>query len=197
MDKKITCVFISCLALAQAGLILVPSAKFLEGPSTRTKVIGPDGSIIDAYAPGGKILLEDNQAGPLLQAAPVVLAQPAIAVAEPHYFGLQQQELAIAEPPKPVATNAVLEDNVNIEASKISRVSEDGQKVLLHPGTPERVETRESVPVTEETSETVTATELPETTYETESSSPDLSGEYIPDKFEHLFDDGSYRPEHY
>ncbi|KAJ8943406.1 hypothetical protein NQ314_009775 [Rhamnusium bicolor] len=70
-------IFLLALASANAGLIL-RAPKFLEGPSSKTKVVGPDGSVISAFAPGGKILLEDNH-GPLLQAAPEVVATAGVA----------------------------------------------------------------------------------------------------------------------
>lgn len=163
--------------MASAGLVPLLNANILQGPSTRTKVIGPDGSIIDAYAPGGKILLDGN-AGPLLQTAPVVLAQPALDA----YVLPQSNSVEVAAQEIP---------------DVVARISEDGEKVLLHPGTVPRVETRESVPITEETDETVApTTELaPTTQYYT--SVADLSGTYVPDKLEKLYDDGSYRPEHY
>ncbi|KAL1513498.1 hypothetical protein ABEB36_002902 [Hypothenemus hampei] len=77
MKAKIIVSFLALyLAIGNAAILPQTAAKYLEGPSTRTKIIGPDGSFIDAYAPGGKILL-DGHAGPVLQEAPVVLAQPA------------------------------------------------------------------------------------------------------------------------
>lgn len=146
---------VSIFALVYA----VTAAKILEGPSTRTKVIGPDGSVIDAYAPGGKILLEGDS-GPLLQAAPVVLAQPAIAELQP-----------------------TLEVKNSIEIVPVlSEVSEKAAKL----------EAREFVPVTEITDETTGTTETLPTTV-----SLDSEGAYVPDNNSALYDDGSYRPEHY
>lgn len=134
----------------------VTAAKILEGPSTRTKVIGPDGSVIDAYAPGGKILLEGDS-GPLLQAAPIVLAQPAVAELQP-----------------------TLEVKNSLEF------------VPALPEVSARLETREFVPVTEITDETTGTTETIATTV-----SLDSKGAYVPDNNSALYDDGSYRPEHY
>ncbi|XP_030766341.1 uncharacterized protein LOC115890304 [Sitophilus oryzae] len=196
MSGKVACIFVACLVAVNAGLIPVPSAKYLEGPSTKTKVVGPDGSIIDAYAPGGRILLEDN-AGPVFQAAPVVYAHPAIS-------GFEYQQLVVPE----AASNAVeavvpvasaqdaTADSITVESRKIT--SDGEERVFLHPGTPPRVETRESVPIKEETEETTSGTtETPATTEFLENSTADLSGTYIPDNFEKFFDDGSYRPEFY
>ncbi|XP_050294700.1 uncharacterized protein LOC126734908 [Anthonomus grandis grandis] len=153
MNPQVFCLFFTYLAVANAGLI--PTAQYLEGPSTRTKVIGPDGSIIDAYAPGGKILLEEG---------------------------------AGAAPAVPEHSNWLLH-----ETSELLEPNSVDSKVLLHPGIAPRAETRESVPITEETDESTTESMSTTTEYPTE----DLSGTYVPDTFEELFDDGSYRPEHY
>ncbi|KAF7267685.1 hypothetical protein GWI33_019173 [Rhynchophorus ferrugineus] len=186
MNGKVIIAFASCLIAVNAGLIPLESAKYLEGPSTKTKIVGPDGSVIDAYAPGGRILLEGN-AGPVLQAAPVVYAQPGVA-------GFEYEQLVVPES----ASNAV-EVAVPVATTKLS--AEGEETVFLHPGTEPRVETRESVPVKEEVEEieqtTSYTTELPATTEEVQTSTPDLSGTYVPDNLEKLYDDGSYRPEHY
>lgn len=58
------------LSLVQAGVIY-PSEKILEGPSSKVTLTGPDGSVIHAYLPGGKILTDDYSSF-LAQAAPVV-----------------------------------------------------------------------------------------------------------------------------
>ncbi|XP_076267900.1 uncharacterized protein LOC143200970 [Rhynchophorus ferrugineus] len=148
------CVLAFCFIAVNAGLIPLESAKYLEGPSSNTKLFGPDGSVINAYAPGGKVLL-DAHAAPLLQPAPVVYAHPSIA-------GFEYQQLVVPES----VSNAV--------------------------------EARESAPVKEETEETTAyTTELPATTEEVQTSTPDVSGAYVPDNFEKLFDDGSYKPAYY
>lgn len=64
-------VFLLALATVNSGV--VPAPKVLEGPSSKTTIVGPDGSKISAFAPGGKILLEEN-AGPVLQGASEVVA---------------------------------------------------------------------------------------------------------------------------
>mgnify|MGYP007005570544 CR=1 FL=1 len=192
--------------MATAGIIPAPSLRILEGPSTKTRVVGPDESIIDAYAPGGRIILDDNS-GPVIQHAPVVFASPAIA--QPSQYALEFQQVLVSEPlantigdSRPVP-QGVLSDTVSVEARKepISPVAcVGGDKVLLHPGTEPRVETRESVPITENIEESAaTTTELPAaaTTEAVTSTNADLSGLYKADNFEQLYDDGSYRPEHY
>ncbi|XP_049817491.1 cuticle protein 16.5-like isoform X1 [Aethina tumida] len=65
--------FLAALACAQAGLLVGPSAKVLQGPSTKTTVVGPDGSAISSVAPGGQIITEEHP-GVVAQTAPVVAA---------------------------------------------------------------------------------------------------------------------------
>lgn len=86
MQTKLICYFpqifvVAALATSEAGLVPA-SAKYLVGPSSKTTIVGPDGSVIDAFAPGGKILLEDNH-GPVLQGAPVVIAKASVALPAP------------------------------------------------------------------------------------------------------------------
>lgn len=59
----------ACLAAVNAGYYS-PSAKIIQGPSSKTTLIGPDGSIISAYAPGGQISHEEHP-GYLAETAPV------------------------------------------------------------------------------------------------------------------------------
>ncbi|KAH1014960.1 larval cuticle protein F1 [Dendroctonus ponderosae] len=61
--------FFACLAAANAGYYS-PSAEIIQGPSSKTTLIGPEGSIISAYAPGGKILHEEHP-GYVAETAPV------------------------------------------------------------------------------------------------------------------------------
>lgn len=75
--QAIVAVF-AALATANAGLIAAPSAKIVQGPSTRTTVVGPDGSAISSVAPGGSIVTEDH-AGLVAHTAPVVAAHTAYA----------------------------------------------------------------------------------------------------------------------
>lgn len=75
--------FLAATAVAvSGGIIAVPSSRILQGPSTRTTIVGPDGSSISAYAPGGQIILSDTDTPALLApAAPVVYAAPAVVAA--------------------------------------------------------------------------------------------------------------------
>ncbi|KAJ8924260.1 hypothetical protein NQ315_007052 [Exocentrus adspersus] len=70
MDHRIKVILLLALASADAGVL--PAVEVLEGPSSKTTIVGPDGSKIQAFAPGGKIVLNDNL-GPVLQGAPEVI----------------------------------------------------------------------------------------------------------------------------
>lgn len=97
-------VFLLALATVNAGVL--PAPKVLEGPSSKTTIIGPDGSKISAFAPGGKILLEEN-AGPVLQGAPEVVAVAGVAQ------------------PLPVVPNHVE------EVAPVVEISSDGEAVAV------------------------------------------------------------------
>ncbi|ENN74578.1 hypothetical protein YQE_08900, partial [Dendroctonus ponderosae] len=73
--------FVACLAVANAGVAVLPSAKIIQGPSSRTTVVGPDGSAISSVAPAGQIIQEES-VGVVAQTAPVVAA-PAVAYSAP------------------------------------------------------------------------------------------------------------------
>lgn len=97
------------LALAVASASVLPSPKVLEGPSSKTTIIGPDGSKISAFAPGGKILLEEN-AGPVLQGAPEVVAVAGVAQ------------------PLPVVPNQIAEEAV---VAPVAKVDSEGESVAI------------------------------------------------------------------
>ncbi|KAF7267686.1 hypothetical protein GWI33_019174 [Rhynchophorus ferrugineus] len=72
------------------------------------------------------------------------------------------------------------------------RITPDGQeRVFLHPGTPPRIETRESVPITEETEESPSFSTPPPVT--TSTVAPDLTGPFIPENFGKLFNNGNFK----
>ncbi|KAF7267668.1 hypothetical protein GWI33_019156 [Rhynchophorus ferrugineus] len=73
--------FFACLAYASASVAVLPSAKIIQGPSTKTTVVGPDGSAISSVAPGGQIVQEES-VGVVAETAPVVAA-PAVAYSAP------------------------------------------------------------------------------------------------------------------
>ncbi|RZC33223.1 hypothetical protein BDFB_010873 [Asbolus verrucosus] len=82
MDSKIfTLMLLSFVVIAQAGLIPVPSVEVLQGPSSKTRIVGPDGSAVSSISPGGTVVT-DGQA--VVPAAPAFLAAgPETVVAGP------------------------------------------------------------------------------------------------------------------
>ncbi|XP_018563010.1 uncharacterized protein LOC108904815 [Anoplophora glabripennis] len=94
MDRKEIVVFLLALATASSGI--VPTPKVLEGPSSKTTIVGPDGSKISAFAPGGKILLDEN-AGPVLQGAPEVVAIAGVAQPIPVVEDQAEEVAPVAE----------------------------------------------------------------------------------------------------
>ncbi|KAG5879409.1 hypothetical protein JTB14_027232 [Gonioctena quinquepunctata] len=71
MNSLAIVAFFAALAATNAG-ILAPSARIIQGPSSRTTIAGPDGSVIDSVAPGGSIVTEEHP-GVVAHTAPVVL----------------------------------------------------------------------------------------------------------------------------
>ncbi|XP_019880510.1 uncharacterized protein LOC109608513 [Aethina tumida] len=65
--------FLAALACAHAGVLVGPSANVLQGPSSRSTIVGPDGSAISSVAPGGQIVTEEHP-GVVAHTAPVVAA---------------------------------------------------------------------------------------------------------------------------
>ncbi|KAG5879413.1 hypothetical protein JTB14_027236 [Gonioctena quinquepunctata] len=61
MNSLAIVAFFAALAATNAGL-LAPSARIIQGPSSRTTIAGPDGSVIDSVAPGGRIITEEHPA---------------------------------------------------------------------------------------------------------------------------------------
>ncbi|KAG5879410.1 hypothetical protein JTB14_027233 [Gonioctena quinquepunctata] len=70
--------FFAALAATNA-IILAPSARIIQGPSSRTTIAGPDGSVIDSVAPGGSIVTEEHP-GVVAHTAPIVSAYAAHAL---------------------------------------------------------------------------------------------------------------------
>ncbi|CAH0552033.1 unnamed protein product [Brassicogethes aeneus] len=72
----------AALASTQAGLIVGPSAHILQGPSSRSTIVGPDGSSISSVAPGGQIITEEH-AGVVAHSAPVLAHSAVVAHSAP------------------------------------------------------------------------------------------------------------------
>lgn len=60
--------FVVALSAASAHVI-APSAAVIQGPSRKTTLVGPEGSVISAVAPGGQIITEEHP-GVVAHAAP-------------------------------------------------------------------------------------------------------------------------------
>ncbi|CAG9820854.1 unnamed protein product [Phaedon cochleariae] len=107
---------LACLAVANAGPFL-PSTKILQGPSSRTTLVGPDGSVISAAALGGQVITEEHPgqvgyAGPVVAApalsyhsVPVVAhSSPIVAHASPVVAHSAHTDAVIAGPSGTIAT---------------------------------------------------------------------------------------------
>ncbi|XP_018563137.1 uncharacterized protein LOC108904902 [Anoplophora glabripennis] len=63
-----------------AFLAIASAAEVLQGPSSRTTLVGPEGSVISSVAPGGQVVSEQLP-GAAVYSGPVVA--PAVAYAAP------------------------------------------------------------------------------------------------------------------
>lgn len=67
----------SCVAVGKAGVVAVKTVEVLQGPSSKTTIVGPDGAQISSVSPGGSVVID----GSGLAAVPAVLASsPAVVV---------------------------------------------------------------------------------------------------------------------
>lgn len=67
----------SFVAVSKAGVLAVRTVEVLQGPGSKTTIVGPDGAQISSVAPGGSVVID----GSGLAAAPAVLASsPAVVV---------------------------------------------------------------------------------------------------------------------
>lgn len=75
-------IFFAALAAANAGwvsplaLSAIPTGQVIQGPSSRSTIVGPDGSSISSVAPGGTIIADSNGAI-VAQGAPAAVISPA------------------------------------------------------------------------------------------------------------------------
>ncbi|XP_044747256.1 collagen alpha-2(I) chain-like [Coccinella septempunctata] len=69
MEWKVLLAFSCCLVASQSSLI--PTVEVLQGPSSKTTLLGPDGSALNAAAPGGTVVT--GGAAGLVPAGPAVL----------------------------------------------------------------------------------------------------------------------------
>lgn len=78
------------MAAANAGwvsplaLSAIPTGHVIQGPSSRSTIVGPDGSSISSVAPGGSIIADNNGAIVSQGAPATVISSPArLALAAP------------------------------------------------------------------------------------------------------------------
>ncbi|KAJ8943410.1 hypothetical protein NQ314_009779 [Rhamnusium bicolor] len=68
--------FFAALAATNAGIV-APSARIIQGPSSRSTIVGPDGSVVSSVSPGGQIITEEHP-GLTAYTAPVVATAPVV-----------------------------------------------------------------------------------------------------------------------
>lgn len=129
------------MTVAQAGFI-APSAKILQGPSSKTTLVGPDGSVISAYAPGGQVVTDEHP-GVVAHAAPVLApvvahAAPVVAQAAPlAYASHGYADTIVAGPSGTIATGkavhaAPIVSTVPIAAHIVDSHGHDGEYAHDH-----------------------------------------------------------------
>lgn len=158
------------LAVAKAGVL--PAPKVLEGPSSKTTIVGPDGSKITAFAPGGKILLEEN-AGPVLQEAPEVVA--VAGVAQPLPIAPVVEVKSDGDAPVKVSVNSV-ESVEAVDLARGATTENDTQIEGTTVSSPTSTEEIPREPNTESSEILEIATDVP-TSKETVSVVPLVNGE--------------------
>ncbi|XP_018563056.1 uncharacterized protein LOC108904843 [Anoplophora glabripennis] len=81
MASKFAGILLLLATAVNAGII--PTVEVLQGPGSKTTLLGPDGSTLSAAAPGGTVVTNDGGIG-LVAAAPAILPSgPEIVVAGP------------------------------------------------------------------------------------------------------------------
>ncbi|KAJ8943399.1 hypothetical protein NQ314_009768 [Rhamnusium bicolor] len=83
MNSFVFCALFAFFAAANAGIV-APTAGILQGPSSRTTLVGPEGSVISSVSPGGQVVSEQipgvaAYSAPVLATSPVVYSAPAVA----------------------------------------------------------------------------------------------------------------------
>lgn len=174
------------VAVAQAGVYthsivepLVKSAA-LQGPSSRSTIVGPDGSVIDAVAPGGRIETTVD-AGLAAYTAPAHL----YAHAAPASFVAARS--AVVATPHAVVSHTV----------PSAYYASPSAAIVAH-GAPAVVSARfATVNGFVPSVKTLVASPLTASGYPLFAPGSGLEGQYIPDNLEQLYDDGSYKGEIY
>lgn len=184
------------VAVANAGILtqsivepLVKSAA-LQGPSSRSTVVGPDGSVIDSVAPGGRIETAVD-AGFAAYTAPVVTAAH---LAPAHVVAHTAPAAAVV-----AARSAVVATpHAFVSHTVPSAVVSGPSGAIVAHAAPSVVSARYAtvngyVPAVR----TLVASPLTASGYPLFAAGSGLEGQYVPDNLEQLYDDGSYKGEIY
>ncbi|KAJ8963238.1 hypothetical protein NQ318_018704 [Aromia moschata] len=194
-------VLVVFISMTDAGLI--PAVEVLQGPSSRTTLVGPDGSTLAAAAPGGTVVTGTHPGG-LVAASPLALAarcgdktRTQKQVCE--IFNTKYPDLRISQ-----STRVILgmeKFDVELEQSSFSSVLNDllfqnnFQIFLLCSSGPDIVVAGPSGTIA--TSHTLAGPAIIPVAANTlllgDIDSAD--GAYVPDNTEKLYDDGSYKGE--
>ncbi|XP_030766343.1 cuticle protein 16.5-like [Sitophilus oryzae] len=187
MNSFAVVAFFACVAACSAGLV-GPSAHILQGPSSKTTLVGPEGSVISAHAPGGQIVHEEHpgfvahaapvfaHAAPVVaHAAPVVHAAPAHSTVVAHSSAYEHDSVVVAGPSGTISTGhgAHAAPVVAHAAPAVAYAA----PVVAH-----------AAPVVAYSAPVVAHYDADNNGYE---------GQYVHDHSETLYDDGSYKPHHY
>ncbi|KAG5879400.1 hypothetical protein JTB14_027223 [Gonioctena quinquepunctata] len=118
------------IALANAGIL----PNVIHGPSSRTTLVGPDGSIITSFQPGGQVIAEDHSvpegAEPTVVAARTIENEPAQT--------LVAGQLVAAQPAPVVSIQAAPSTRVLETAPVIAEVGAkttitENSQTIIHP----------------------------------------------------------------
>ncbi|XP_072389852.1 uncharacterized protein [Diabrotica undecimpunctata] len=118
MDVKFAAIAIfAMVSISQASII--PTVEVLQGPGSKTLLIGPDGSAIDSAAPGGTVVTNDHGSG-LVAAGPAILPLgPEIVVRSPAGSVITSHSLAgpAVVPAIAPAAETVISAAISVEGS--------------------------------------------------------------------------------
>ncbi|XP_050294691.1 uncharacterized protein LOC126734901 [Anthonomus grandis grandis] len=188
--------FVACLAVANAGWFHhEPSTKIIQGPSSKTTLVGPEGSVISAVAPGGQIVHEEHP-GVIAHAAPVhshivahvapVFAHHAPVLAH-HVPIVAHQVPVVAHHAHHVPTTVVAHDT-GVHGHENAIISGPSGTVARGHGVHGAV----VAPVVAHHAAVVAPVVVAHDGYH-----HDHEGQYVHDHSESLYDDGSYKPHYY
>ncbi|KAJ8943394.1 hypothetical protein NQ314_009763, partial [Rhamnusium bicolor] len=85
------------VVLAVANASVLHGASVLQGPSSRTTLVGPEGSVISSVSPGGQVITEEHP-GVVAHAAPVAYASYAAPAVSAYAAPLRVAHSAYAAP---------------------------------------------------------------------------------------------------